>query len=240
MNILQEKTNHHYGSLTRSNKKYNQISSNMKNSNKAVGSNSSNNNNSHHQFNNTPRKQNSAFRMEMARLHESVVDLKMKLATAQAKLQTNEGNMQNSNDGDQSIDDNIKLQEALNDRVKALSHDLLKAEAKNRKLRRLLETSKKKYDEEQKLKKAKKTNRNKKKKQKKKNKEKNHINSENASSEQFTPRGNSNDENNYSKLQQQTLTPITKKIMNNTVRIVNGVISYLSKRLYEPSSAIIL
>ena len=72
--------------------------------------------------------------------------------------------MQNSNDGDQSIDDNIKLQEALNDRVKALSHDLLKAEAKNRKLRRLLETSKKKYDEEQKLKKAKKTNRNKKKK----------------------------------------------------------------------------
>ena len=79
----------------------------------------------------------------MARLHESVVDLKMKLATAQAKFQTNKGNIENGGNENSSIEESIKLQEALNDRVKALSHDLLKAEAKNRKLRRLLENSKK-------------------------------------------------------------------------------------------------
>ena len=126
MNILQETTNQSHGSLTRGKKKY----GNLKNDE------------------NTPRTRASAYRSEMARLHESVVDLKMKLATAQAKFQTNKGNIENGGNENSSIEESIKLQEALNDRVKALSHDLLKAEAKNRKLRRLLENSKKKTDEE--------------------------------------------------------------------------------------------
>ena len=191
MNILQETTNQSHGSLTRGKKKYGNLKNNE----------------------NTPRTRASAYRSEMARLHESVVDLKMKLATAQAKFQTNKGNIENGGNENTSIEESIKLQEALNDRVKALSHDLLKAEAKNRKLRRLLENSKKKADE--KISKRATKAKTAKEKRKKSRRHASTSTGDGSLGSSKVPKS-INDENSQTiSQQQQALTPVTKRILNN-------------------------
>ena len=97
----------------------------------------------------TERKEQ-AFRKELARLHESVVDLKMKLAEAKANAKEHVANNENSScfSNTHAHSDTSGLANAFKDRVKILSKELLSAESKNKKLLRMLEHTKKRQQRE--------------------------------------------------------------------------------------------
>ena len=116
-------------------------------------------------------KEENAFRMELARLHETVVDLKMQLASARADLKNHpelkEGGEENSSSFKEENGENIrsnntnstkgkedssKLTKVLNSRVQALSKELITAESKNKKLLRMLESTKKQAKRQEKRK----------------------------------------------------------------------------------------
>ena len=91
-------------------------------------------------------KKEAAFRMELSRLHETVVDLKMQLASTKADLNNqshdeNGENVQGNMSSKERKEENSKLAKALNTRVQALSKELITAETKNKKLLRMLEST---------------------------------------------------------------------------------------------------
>jgi hypothetical protein len=103
-------------------------------------------------------KKEAAFRMELSRLHETVVDLKMQLASTKADLNNqshdeNGENVQGNMSSKERKEENSKLAKALNTRVQALSKELITAETKNKKLLRMLESTKKQAKREERRKK---------------------------------------------------------------------------------------